>query len=121
MAEEKTHFSPDTVEFNHDADSTRNTPRRSLTESIRIGLTVLSLLMATSIVGMSGNALAVYNKTHVGEEYSLPLWPFNFNLGPTIALVAGAAAVLLANAISLITSTVPAVSLSFCILQSNSA
>jgi hypothetical protein len=36
-------------------------------------------------------------------------------------LVVGAAAVLLANAISLITSTVPAVSLSFCILQSNSA
>lgn len=81
-----------------------------IAESIRLALTVLTLLMAISIVGMTANSLSVYNQTHVASDFLLPLWPAQFNLGPTISLVTGGSIIILSSAISLIASKVPAVS-----------
>ena len=113
MASEKPQFSPDTIEFNHEENG--GTLRKTgLLDSVRQGLTLLTLLTAVSIVGMSGNALAVYNKTHVAKDFYLPLWPYNFNLSPNIALVTGASVATLCDTVSLIGSKIPAVRYLLC-------
>jgi hypothetical protein len=78
--------------------------------------------MALSIVGTSGNALFVYNRTHVGRDYYLPLWPYNFELGPEVALVAGGGVMVLCDLLSLVSSRVALVgsSLFFLLLAHSS-
>lgn len=80
------------------------------TDSVRIGLTLVALLMGISILGVSADTLAVYDNTHVSREYLLPLWPAEFNLRPTVALVVGSSIVILANTASLLSSKVQSVS-----------
>jgi ABC-type cobalamin transport system permease subunit len=116
MASEKPQFSPDTIEFNHEESSVRTLRKSSTLDTVRRGLTLLTLLVAVSIVGMSGNALAVYNQTHVAKDFYLPLWPYNFNLSPNIALVVGSSVATLCDAISLAGSKIPAVRYPFMFL-----
>jgi hypothetical protein len=80
-------------------------------ESARLGLTVLALLSAITIVATAGDALAVYNTTHLSQEYLLPLWPMDFNMGPSVALVTCASIIVVASAASLLVSKVSAVSI----------
>lgn len=80
-------------------------------DSARVGLTVVALLMGITVLGVSADALAVYDSTHVGRDFLLPLWPDNFNLRPTVALVVGAAIVVISNVVSLLSSKVQTVSL----------
>ncbi|TLS27581.1 hypothetical protein PpBr36_05182 [Pyricularia pennisetigena] len=77
-------------------------------DSVRTGLTMLALIMGISILGVSADTLQVYNATSVppGYEQLLPLWPQNFNLRPTVALVVGAAFVVVANAVSVVCSRI---------------
>ncbi|KAK4252339.1 hypothetical protein C7999DRAFT_27065 [Corynascus novoguineensis] len=74
----------------------------SMTDSARAGTTVLALLMGLTILGISANTLRVYQDTHVSREFMLPLWPDDFNIRPTLALVVGSAIVLVANAVGVI-------------------
>jgi hypothetical protein len=83
-------------------EKTGGTARRI--ESVRLGLTVLALL-------------AVYNQTHLGQDFLLPLWPSDFNIGPNIALIACGAIVILASAVSLLISKVQYVSLHTTVVQ----
>lgn len=80
-----------------------------LVESARLGLTVLSLLSALVIVSTSSETLGVYNRTHLGENFFLALWPTDFDIRPTIALVTCGAIILVISAISLAASKIPAV------------
>ncbi|KAI6379131.1 hypothetical protein MCOR25_002109 [Pyricularia grisea] len=77
-------------------------------DNVRTGLTILALIMGISILGVSADTLQVYNATSVppGYEQLLPLWPQNFNLRPTVALVVGAAFVVVANAVSVLCSRI---------------
>jgi hypothetical protein len=111
MAEEKTELTPEISDFEGHEEPSRSSGKARITESVRLGLTVLTLLMAMSIVGTTADSLAVYNKTHVADDFLLPLWPVQFNLGPTIALVTGGSIIILSNTMSLIGSKVPAVRL----------
>ncbi|KAI0184671.1 hypothetical protein EV127DRAFT_515941 [Xylaria flabelliformis] len=77
-----------------------------LLNSVRVGLTVLALLSGITILGTSANAIMVYNNTHVSKGFNLALWPDEFDLRPTVALVVGSSLVILANLISLIFSKV---------------
>jgi hypothetical protein len=79
-------------------------------DGARISLTVLALLMGITILGVSADALNVYHNTHLSEDFLLPLWPDNFNLQPTIALVVGSTIVTVANIVSLVFSKVRVVS-----------
>ncbi|RYP45523.1 hypothetical protein DL768_008158 [Monosporascus sp. mg162] len=79
-----------------------------LTDSMRIGLTGLALLSGLAILGTSADTLAVYNATHLPSEYNLPLWPADFDLRPTIALLVGSVIVVLVSAVSLVFSKVQA-------------
>lgn len=82
-----------------------------LVDSVRIGLTGLSLLCAITILGTSADSLAVYNTTHLPSDFNLPLWPDNFDLRPTIALVVGSVIVLLTSIVSLLFGKVQTVSI----------
>lgn len=82
-----------------------------IVDSARVGLTLLALLMGITVLGVSADALAVYDDTHVHHDFRLPLWPDEFNLRPTVALVVGAAIVVISNSVSLLFSKVQTVSL----------
>ncbi len=80
-------------------------------DGARVGLTVLALLMGLTVLGVSWNAISVYNRTRVSSDIlSLALWPDDFSLQPTVALVIGGVIVLLTNIVSLLFSKVRVVS-----------
>ncbi|KAI0437104.1 hypothetical protein F4803DRAFT_174180 [Xylaria telfairii] len=72
-----------------------------LLDSVRVGLTGLALLSGITILGTAANATMVYNNTHVSKGFNLALWPDEFDLRPTVALVVGSSIVILANLVSL--------------------
>ncbi|KAI0123856.1 hypothetical protein BJ170DRAFT_98861 [Xylariales sp. AK1849] len=78
-----------------------------LIDSGRVGLTALALLSGLTILGTSGDALSVYNTTSVSTNFLLPLWPDEFDLRPTVALVIGSAIVVLTCILSLVFSKMP--------------
>jgi hypothetical protein len=100
MASTPSSSTPDRAEF-AEAPIGR---RGRLVDAVRVGFTTLACLMAVTILGTSGDVLAVYNQTHVGQSFQLALWPFDFNLGPTISLVAGSAVIVVSSFVSLAAS-----------------
>lgn len=90
-------------------EQAKTTKMVRLVESARLGLTVLALLSAVVIVGTAAETLGVYNKTSLGEEYFLALWPSDFDIRPTIALITCGAIVVLISAISLAVAKIPAI------------
>jgi hypothetical protein len=90
----------------------KNTKMVRVADSVGMGLTVLALLAAMTIVGTAADALAVYNTTSLPGEYLLPLWPADFNMRPSVALVACGSIIILASAASLLHAKVSAVSTS---------
>ncbi|CAL3964550.1 hypothetical protein PZA11_002453 [Diplocarpon coronariae] len=80
-----------------------------LVESAGLGLTVLALASAVVIVGTAGDSLGVYHQTTLGPEFPLALWPRDFDLRPTVALVTGGTITLLSSAASLLAAKVPAI------------
>ncbi|KAH7001874.1 hypothetical protein EDB80DRAFT_685066 [Ilyonectria destructans] len=75
-----------------------------LVNNARLALTALALAAGITILGVSADSVAVYNATHVPDDFLLPLWPSNLDFRPTVALVAGSAIVIVANAMSLLAS-----------------
>lgn len=71
-------------------------------DGARVALTAVGFLAGATVLGVSADAVAVYEATHLPPEYNLPLWPKNFNIGPTIALVVCSAIIILANGTSLV-------------------
>ncbi|TEA19269.1 hypothetical protein C8034_v000717 [Colletotrichum sidae] len=71
-------------------------------DAARVGLTTLALVAAITILGVSADALAVYDATHVPATFLLPLWPDDFDLRPTVALVVGSSIILVANGTSIV-------------------
>ncbi|KAG6002995.1 hypothetical protein E4U21_002470 [Claviceps maximensis] len=76
----------------------------SAVHSIRVAVTILALSAGIVTLGLSADTLAVYNATHLPADYMLPLWPENFDLRPTHALMAGGGIVTAMNALSLFAS-----------------
>jgi hypothetical protein len=79
-------------------------------DGARVSLTALALLAGITILGVSADALAVYDSTHLSGDFLLPLWPDHFDLRPTVALVVGAAIITIINIVSLACSKVKYVS-----------
>ncbi|KPM46304.1 hypothetical protein AK830_g356 [Neonectria ditissima] len=75
-----------------------------LIDNARLGLTVLALVAGITVLGVSADSMAVYQATHVPDDFLLPLWPYNMDFRPTVALVTGSAIVIVANVISLLAS-----------------
>ncbi|KAK2728777.1 hypothetical protein CKAH01_02827 [Colletotrichum kahawae] len=75
-------------------------------DAARVSLTAVALLAGITILGVSADALAVYDATHVPAGYLLPLWPDAFDPRPTVALVVGSSIVIVANIVSLLFSRI---------------
>ncbi|KZL83780.1 hypothetical protein CI238_08170 [Colletotrichum incanum] len=75
-------------------------------DTVRVSLTAVALLASITVIGVSADALAVYDATHVPAHYLLPLWPDAFDLRPTVALVVGSSIIIIANIVSLLFSRV---------------
>lgn len=92
-------------------------------DGARLAATALALLMGMTVLGVSGNTLAVYDHTKLpatpaGSVSALPgLWPSEFNMRPTVSLVAGSVFVVLAGVAGLVGGKVEAVSFAFFSLQ----
>jgi hypothetical protein len=104
----KPSFSPEYHESSQFEDNDKSSSSRVL-DAARLGPTVLALSMAIVIVGTSADNLKIYNQTHVSEDFQLPLWPFSFDLGPNIALVACGAIMIASSILSIAVSKVPSV------------
>jgi hypothetical protein len=79
-------------------------------DGVRGGLTILALIAGIAVLGVSADALYVWDSTHVPSDFFLPLWPNDFDIRPTIALVAGGAVVVVSSLISLLFSKLKFVS-----------
>ncbi|CAK7236732.1 hypothetical protein SCUCBS95973_009708 [Sporothrix curviconia] len=93
----------------HEQDSHLDAKLRTmrLLDGARAGATLLALLMGLAVLGTTGHALQAYNTSHfnasAGGAAWLSMWPDSgaFDVKPTVALVVGAALVVLANIIAL--------------------
>jgi len=110
-SEQKSQFTTDyTEEFDtHERAAQKSATTFRILESVRQGLTVLTLLFGLSIVGMTSDLLAVYNRTNSGDAEILSLWPIAINVGPDVALLTGASVIVFTNMISVIFSKVPSI------------
>ncbi|KAG6007456.1 hypothetical protein E4U54_008838 [Claviceps lovelessii] len=88
----------------HELQTHPNIRLANAVHSIRVTGTILALLAGIVTLSLSADTLAVYNTTHLPPDYLLPLWPENFDLRPTHALVAGGGIVTAMNALSLFAS-----------------
>jgi hypothetical protein len=79
-------------------------------ESVRFAFTLLALLAGLTILGTSADTLSVYNRTHLSAEFFISLWPTDFDIRPTVALVVCSSIVFVASALNLIAMKVQAVS-----------
>jgi len=110
-SEQKPQFSADyTEEFDtHERAAQKNATTFRILESVRQGLTVLTLLFGLSILGTIGDSLAVYNRTNTADATILSLWPVAINVGPTVTLLTGASVIVFTNIVSITFSKVPSI------------
>jgi hypothetical protein len=76
----------------------------------RLCLGLLVVAAATAAVGCASHVLQRYNSTETSRELSLPLWPRNVDVRPTLAVLVPAALVLAVSLVYLVFSLVPTVS-----------
>lgn len=100
---------PSFHEYTPSSSSTLQPKRSNIVASVGLGVNVLSLLSAITILGTAGDVLSVYNATHLGDEFFLPIWPADFDIRPSVALVTCAAIITFSNIISIVAAKVPAV------------
>lgn len=111
MTSPKAHFSETYNEFNtYDVAPKPQAGASRIIESVRLGLTVLSLLIGIAILAITAHALVVFNATHLSQDFLLPLWPYNFDLRPTVAELITGCVVIVAGGTSLVGSKMSSVS-----------
>lgn len=98
------------VDSHNDQYLDRQTKTFRLIDAARVAITALALLCGITIMGLSADAIRVYNTTRVQGSPLLSVWPDSFDMQPTVALVVGSCLVVLANIAALLCSKVPHVS-----------
>ncbi|KAK2630070.1 hypothetical protein QTJ16_000890 [Diplocarpon rosae] len=91
------------------ASRQQRTGAARLVESVGLGLMVLALASSIAIVATAGDTLGVYNKTTLGPEFPLALWPRDFDLRPTVALVTCGTIMTLCSVAFLLATKVPVI------------
>lgn len=107
--EQKPEFVSDFQEFERDAGYEKRQRIARMVESTRFALTLLAVLASLTILGTSADTLSVYNKTHLSADFIISLWPAEFDIRPTTALIICSAIIFLASTISLVVMKVPAI------------
>ncbi len=105
------HTQAQAMDFSPPPVTRRSNILSRIIESVRLGLTLLVLLCGITILGTTADALSVYNKTHLGQEFHLSLWPpaVTFDIRPTVAMIVTRAVVIVASAGTIGLSRVPTV------------
>jgi len=75
-------------------------------ENISVGLTAFALIASVCITATSGNTLSNYHSSTSGADVGLPLWPQDFTIRPTVALVACGAVSMFFSFVSLYATAV---------------
>ncbi|PKS10322.1 hypothetical protein jhhlp_002073 [Lomentospora prolificans] len=102
MSESKRQMNSSDFEVDsHDLPVQAKIKTLSLLDNVRTALTTVTLLSAVTVLAVSADSLAVYQATHLPSDYLLPLWPADFNIRPTLALVICSAIVVLTSGVSL--------------------
>jgi hypothetical protein len=110
MAEVKPSSTPEFVEeFDTQTlvRTNKNVRAVRLIESVRQGLTVITLLLGLTVIGTIGNSLMVYNRTNI--DSILPIWPADFNLSPTFSILAGGSIIVFFSLLSIVGSKIASV------------
>lgn len=94
----------------HDQYLQKQSKMLSVIDGARISITTLALLCGITILGLSADAVYVYDSTRLSETGWLSIWPASFDMRPTVALVVGSSIVTIANVAGLLCSKVPHVS-----------
>lgn len=76
-------------------------PSRIL-DTARLAITIVALLLSVAIIGVSADNLKTYKDTSLSREYELPLWPYDFNRGPTEALIACASIIAVSSIVAVL-------------------
>lgn len=95
------------VDSHNDQYLERQTKTFKLIDAARVSITALALLCGITIMGLSADAIRVYNTTRLEGSPLLSVWPESFDMQPTVALVVGSSLVTLANIAALLCSKVP--------------
>jgi hypothetical protein len=82
-----------------------------MVDAARVACTALALAASITLVGLSADSLAIYNRTHVAVDFFLPLWPANIDIRPTTALVVTSTIAVVANIVSLLVQKMSSVSI----------
>ncbi|KAH7041310.1 uncharacterized protein B0I36DRAFT_358493 [Microdochium trichocladiopsis] len=99
---EKTQASGSEFEVSSQEQSGQYVDKRSKTfDAIQVALSSLSLLCGLVVLGTSSSVASVYSSTHLPIELDLPLWPEDFDIRPTNALIAGGVLVAVVNFVAL--------------------
>lgn len=102
MSESKRQMNSSDFEVDsHDLPLQSKIKTLGLLDTVRTALTAVTLLSAVSILAVSADALSVYQATHLPNDFLLPLWPTDFNIRPTLALVICSAIVVVTSGVSL--------------------
>jgi len=96
--------SPSPIPSSHTAiPSTISSQAYRLIESARLGLTILGLLLGIIILSTSADVISEYNKTHLGNEFLLPLWGgASQDVRGEIAVLVGGAVIVFAGLMDLL-------------------
>lgn len=78
-------------------------------DALRLGMIALAIVSAIAVLGTAGDSLATYHKTALGSGYIISLWPNEFDIRPTTAIVACSVVVLVSSIISLVGFKVSAI------------
>lgn len=78
-------------------------------DSVQTAITLLGLLMGLTVLGVSANTLSVYDSTKPLPGSFLSLWPQEFDIRPTVALVAGSAIITVLHMVALVFAKVQVV------------
>lgn len=85
--------------------------RARLLRWIRLGLSAVIFSVSVSIIGCEAVPLLHYRRTSAFERFWLFLWPLNFDLRPTIALLACGCVIAFQTVLYIVTTLLPSVSL----------
>lgn len=99
---------------NHSTINNTLSRRLRLLTLARLGLTIVSIVVAVAVVACEAHALQVYNETNLDGAWGIaPLWPAGLDLRATQAILVAACLVVVTALSCLVVGVVPVVSSSF--------
>jgi len=85
------------------ATSTTVAPRATvLLSSAQLVLSAVALAAGVTVLGVSADALKIFDDTHLPSEYFLPLWPADVDVRPVQGMVAAGTIVTVMSLVSLV-------------------